>query len=65
MKITTRIRVTLDIEAEGTWSDNCPISQVKSQSIEDANMKLGKALKDHNIKTVGKSECVTVILNDN
>lgn len=61
MPAKARVTVTLDIDASSTWGDDCTVGQIKKQALDDANMKLTKALGSQtDIKIIGKFKCVSI-----
>lgn len=65
MSVKARVVVTLDIDVDGTWGDDCTVAQVKKQAIDNANHMLTKNLTSSNdIKIVGKLSCVNIIYTE-
>ncbi len=67
LKAKARVRVTVEIDVENRWHDNCPISEIYQISKPEAVSKLLKSidLKEHlGIYLVGEPKVLAIIVEE-
>ena len=69
MKVTARIRVTVDVPCDSRWEPNCPVSQVHEQAAKEAKALVEHYLKDSvgrpmPLRVAGPIEVVVVMAED-
>lgn len=64
MKVSARVKLTVEISIDGAWDNKCPVEQIHKQVGDEAIMKLNKALYNTDISISGKPSMDMVFMKD-
>jgi hypothetical protein len=66
MRTTARVTLTIEIEADGCWGENCQLKQIFEQAEESALGKLRKAFQNSpkKIRIIGEPTTEAIMHNN-
>jgi len=67
LKVTTRVRLTVDMEFLDTWEPTASAEQIHEQASEMASNRIKRIIdynKDNRIKLIGECETTMVIVKE-